>query len=148
MNIDNLITFVLLFQVDDTHLLRSDMNYIWEKYQSMIGLEPKVGENEIEDVWQSIHLNNLDALAVKARWVSKWGTKKLDKNKERVLNYLCVMETLDKSPKNIFDTFDKYIGNASGIKVETYNHIHPIFRKFVDEYKVRFRRELNLEILV
>lgn len=152
--IDNLITFTLMFHHvlginNDSYLLNCDIEYIWSKYQSMIGFEPK-GENEKEDYWQSVCIKNFNAISIKAKWMAKWNSRgvKIDKNKEKVLNYLCVMDSVIPTPSNVFSIFQSYIGDIENIKDYKYNHIHQLLKDVIDDYRNKFIRELNLEILV
>lgn len=157
--IDNLITFTLMFHHwvginNDSYLLNCDIEYIWSKYQSMIGFEPGdssiFNHNEREDYWQNVTIDDYKSIAIKAKWMDKWNSRKilLDKNKERVLNYLCVMDTIIPTPSNIFSTFESYIGSIEKVKDEKYQHIHELLKRAILEYREKFRRELNLEILV
>lgn len=147
---DNLINFSLLFRITrDTKLIACDINYIWEKYEKMIGFDPIINEDEFSDWWQNVALTDYNAMAVKSDWYSRWSRNgKLEPKKERVLNYLCMFSTVVPNIDNMLSLFRKYIGPTDLIKKEVYTHIHPLVIKFMDEYKEKFRRELNLEFLV
>lgn len=149
--IDNLLTFTLLFNkhIKDSYVLNCDIDYIWEKYVSMIGFEPIELDNESEDWWQKVVLNDFKAMSLKSLWFNRWGKVKfLNKKEERVLNYLCITNCLPVTPENIFNNFSKYIGDIDNINSNLYKHIHPLVNKFINEYKKEFQRELNIETLI
>jgi hypothetical protein len=147
---DNLINFSLLFiATRDTKLLASDITYIWEKYQKMIGFDPIALDDEDTDWWQNVVVKDYKVLSVKSEWYSRWyRTGKLDPKKERVLNYLCFIEANRPTVENILSLFRKYIGPTDLVIKEEYTHLHPNLIDSLNEYKNRFRRELNLEFLV
>lgn len=114
----------------------------------MIGFEPKVMNGELEDYWQSVGLMDLDALSLKCQWYSKWRVnKKLDSNKERVLNYLCMTNVSGLYPSNLVKLFERYIGSIDLVNNDVYKHLHPLFKKYVDEYRDKYKREINIEVL-
>jgi hypothetical protein len=146
---NNLITFSLLFQLDGSKLLTCSLDYIWEKYEKMIGFDPTIQDNEFSDWWQNVVITDHKAMAIKSKWFATWSKgEKIDPKKERVLNYLCATYTKSIELHNILNTFKKYIGPIENVNKEDYVHIHPLVKKFVNEYKERFKRELNLESLV
>ena len=78
---------------------------------------------------------------------NKTSNETIDPKKERVLNYLCMINTMKVTPENLFYVFEEYIGKIDDVTPIEYKHIHPLLRKFIDNYKERNRREFNLEIL-
>lgn len=114
----------------------------------MIGFDPKVMNDELKDCWQSVVLRDLDALSLKCQWYSKWKINEgLDPNKERVLNYLCITNVNKLNPNNLIKLFEDYIGDINMVRNDKYNHLHPLFKKFVEDYKDKHMREINIEIL-
>jgi len=148
---NNIIAFSLLFHkvVKDSYLVNSHISYIWEKYQSMIGFDPIVRNDEFSDWWQGVVLRDFEAMSLKLAWMAKWNrsNETIDPKKERVLNYLCMINTMKVTPENLFYVFEEYIGKIDDVTPIEYKHIHPLLRKFIDNYKERNRREFNLEIL-
>jgi hypothetical protein len=134
---------------NDTYVLRSNIDYIWEKYTKMIGFDPVIRDNEFSDWWQSVVVTDFKAMSLKLEWMDTWNKsgKKLDPKKERVLNYLCLINIIPNTPNRILKLFKEYIGDVDNIREEVYPHIHPHLEEFIGEYRQKFRRELNLEIL-
>lgn len=126
-----------------------DMTYIWEKYDKLIGFLPVPIKNEYCDWWQIVVLEDFEAMSLKALWMKKWNPKvnQLNANRERVLNFLCIINTMPLTLGNMLNTFREYIGPIESINKYEYSHIHELVKKFIEEYKTKFRRELNLEIL-
>jgi len=149
--VDNLLTFSIMFHkaCNDTYVLRSNIDYIWEKYTKMIGFDPVIRDNEFSDWWQSVVVTDFKAMSLKLEWMDTWNKsgKKLDPKKERVLNYLCLINIIPNTPNRILKLFKEYIGDVDNIREEVYPHIHPLLEEFIGEYRQKFKRELNLEIL-
>jgi len=141
--INNLLTFTLLFHkcIKDSALLNCDITYIYDKYQKLIGFDPK----EI-DIDKDDFINVELILNIKREWLNKWG-KTLTKSQESILNYLCIMNIVSLTPNRIFSLFEKYIGSIDRINKIEYLHIHPLIKNFIFEYKSKFKREINIEIL-
>lgn len=148
--INNLLSFtILLSRVSkDSYFMNSDISYIWEKYQKMIGLTPIKMDGEFSDWWQVVVLGDFKAMSKKALWIEKWGRRKLTRDQESVLNYLCVIDINSMSLENILEIFKNYIGQVEDISTEEYTHIHPLMKDFIEEYKEKFRREINIEVLI
>lgn len=115
----------------------------------MIGFDPIVRNDEFSDWWQGVVLRDFEAMPLKLAWMAKWNrsNETIDPKKERVLNYLCMINTMKVTPENLFYVFEEYIGKIDDVTPIEYKHIHPLLRKFIDNYKERNRREFNLEIL-
>lgn len=140
----------------DTYFMRCDIGYITEKYDSMIQVNPSRIESQ-SDWWQRVILDDFKSMALKAEWFSIWskGSVIINEKSERILNYLCeinVSEGIDL--KRIVELFNKHLGDVELISKEYYNHLHPIFVRFANEYKLKIEqeikdyiRELNLNIL-
>lgn len=148
----NLLSFSIMFNksCSDTYVLRCNIDYIWDKYTKMIGFDPIIKESEFSDWWQSVVVTDFEVMYLKSEWMSIWGCdeKKLELKKERVLNYLCLINTIPNTPDRILKAFENYIGDVDNICEEVYTHIHPHLKNFIDNYKKEFKRELNLEILI
>jgi hypothetical protein len=140
--IDNLLKFTLLFNKKaDSYFINCDIDYIWEKYQKIIGFDP---EPDYGVIWWE---KRQDVELLK-EWLLKWGKhdKTIDKNKYDVLKYICLSNTNDISPETIFLLFSEYIGDINKINSVEYK-MHPLFEDWIEEYKEKYRREINLEIL-
>jgi len=140
--ITNLLNFTILFHKvsGDSSLMNCDMTYIWEKYQKMVGVDPI----------EITHLNTFpikDAIELKMGWLGRWKSP-ISIKQESVLNYLCVINTINPTPDVIFDMFGKYIGDINNIESVEYGHLHPLFKEFMNEYQDGFRREINIEKLL
>jgi hypothetical protein len=100
---DNILLFAFLFSSVEstTYLMNSSLDYIWEKYESIIGFDPIVLDDESEDWFQSVALrplpkssdfdSDLNSLRLKIIWFKKWfpDGRKIEPKKERVINYIC-----------------------------------------------------------
>ena len=145
--IDNLINFTLMFHkvCKDTYFMRCDASYITEKYDSMIGIDTFKSESQ-SDWWQRVILDDFKSMALKAEWFSIWskGSVTTNEKNERILNYLCeinVSEGIDL--KRIVELFNKHLGDVELINKEYYNHLHPIFVRFANEYKLKIEQEIK-----
>ncbi len=154
IQIDNLVKFTILFrkELKDTYLMESDIDYIYDKYLSIIGAPISHG-NEEEDWWQSVVIKNFEALVIKTSWMLRWNKNvkkgsKLNREKEKVLNYLCVINTIEGLRINkMLEMFRLYIGDPELISDEPYNHIHPINLKLIEGYIKSNLRDINLIML-
>ena len=163
----NLLTFSIMFHkvCTDTYVVKTDIDYIWDKYNKMIGFDPIIRSDEFSDWWQSVvvFVDDYRVMSLKAEWMDIWNRdgEKLDPKKERVLNYLLRVNTMSSDgpgymslraatagPDKIFKLFKEYIGDVDNICKVKYTHIHPNLEEFIDRYIKEFARELNLEILI
>lgn len=146
----------LLGVKNDAYFMNCDIAYIFEKYQSLIGLRINhhlIIKNIVDSsIDRSLLLPNRAikkqiSLINKKAWMSKWGTE-MSKDQESVLNYLCEVNAVDyPTPSNIISIFSKNIGNINDINKVSYNHIHVLLREEINKYKDIFKREINLEFL-
>lgn len=149
----NLFNFTILFHrvSDTTYLMNCDMTYIWEKYHKMIGVDPiesKLEKDDFKDELNHLGISIFkDILYLKKCWQNKWKETLIPKH-ESVLNYLCILNVSKPTPSKIVEVFGKYIGDVEKIQKNEYEHLHPLFLKFMNEYEDAFKREINLEKLV
>jgi len=142
VQIRNLINFTFIFNgvVDDSYFIKCDMGYIWDKYQSMIGFDPK---DPIVIDGSSMRLKN--------EWCQTWNKRFIGLDaKDSVLNYLCdttMRVVRNLSPCDIVSLFKLHIGNPDKIINIEYKHIHPILIRYIDKYCEVYNREINLELL-
>jgi hypothetical protein len=149
--------------------MNSSLDYIWEKYEAIIGFDPIVHDDESEDWFQSVVLkpssksdnfsSNLNSLKLKIIWFEKWmpeiiligrlhTSRLIEPKKERVINYICrLIDDQMKSPSEIFSLFEECIGKIDNVNSSEYRHIHPNLMKALSSYREHYRRELNLELL-
>lgn len=150
----NLVNFSLLFHHNNQEscLMNSDLEYIWEKYIKMIGVEPVVKPTFGRDFWQTVPLPNTNALSVKLMWYNKWiKSGKMDPKKEQVINYLSLTNSLDLVDIGItgmLHEFERCVGSKEMISDDLYGHLHPIFKNHVEHFFELTRRDYNLCLLV
>lgn len=158
--LDNILNFTLLFHKSNftTYFLKSNMSYIREKWDLMIGIKPVPNDNEEQDDWQNVVLNDKNAVELKKKWYRTWSydvcdldyvEKKLNPDDERIINYLCRIEFQPLTPDCIIEVFKNYISDDLKL-VESipYIYLHPLALQFMNEFKTKFVREINLILLV
>ena len=137
--LNNLLTFTLMFHrvCRESYFMNCDGSYIMEKYNKMIGIKPKIFVDSL----------NPKIDEYKKEWMERWGYTKIHSELESVINYFCLINSKPVTLKLIIDSFQLYIGCANDICDFEYTHIHPKLKNFIEEYKLKFRREINLEML-
>jgi hypothetical protein len=125
--------------------MKCDAGYITDKYDSMIGVDPTRIESQ-SDWWQRVILDDFKSMALKAEWFSIWskGSFIINEKSERILNYLCEVNVSEGINLNrIIKLFNKHLGNVELISKEHYNHLHPLFIKFANDYKTKIEKEIK-----
>lgn len=165
--LDNLIKFCFLFhRENDNNWTFSNKDYIFEKWNSYIGVtpikNPSLSYKNIKDSYRDFlrnphKVNNEMFEQVKTvenilGWAERWGIDKYDDIKEIIYFIIKVNEKKlkDLSISDFILIFEEWIGSVKDISKVPYNNLHQLIRLHIEDWLEipDIRRDYNLNILI
>lgn len=155
--LDNLIHFCANFHKVHVKIEDQNVDYILEKWNKYIGVEPIKNDNlpSANDISKNYPLRSGDLV----RWFNRWGKNgNYDKVKE-ILNFILITNTkffsrddrYNWTPSELIEIFKNHIGDPEKINTDKYQFLHELVMRSVHDewlYSDRVNRDYKLCLLV